>query len=284
MFPIWRERTILSMFHVGLLLLLLLLVTSTITSAWTITTPPRRTTRQSLSFRRCIPQKTKLWASSNNNKLEDISSLRNEYYALRHGQSMANVANIIASNPEMACTNYGLSQIVGQGQAIKAGDSVVEEFQKCPKKYRGILILASDLLRARETGEIVADAVKQASIPLHTDSVVIETRLRERGFGEWDGGSDEHYQDVWNDDAIDPWHTLKGVESVMSVMERSTGCIVDIDKQFKDFMVICVAHGDVLQITQTAFMKMDGSKHRTMEHLETATLRRMPLLAPDNTT
>ena len=206
--------------------------------------------------------------------MENMNSLRNDYFALRHGQSMANVAKIIASNPEIACTTYGLSE-VGQEQATKAGRTVVEQLQDAP--YSQILVLTSDLLRAKQTAETVASAVQEANIPLYTENVVVETRLRERGFGDWDGGSDQHYHDVWKDDVIDPLHEIKGVESVMSVMDRSTRCITEWDAKLEGAMIICVAHGDVLQILQTAFQKLDGSKHRTMEHLETATLRSLSL-------
>ena len=47
------------------------------------------------------------------------------------------------------------------------------------------------------------------------------------------------------------------------------------DQKVKNYMVICVAHGDVLQILQTAFAKIDGSLHRTLPHLETASLRQL---------
>jgi probable phosphoglycerate mutase len=217
------------------------------------------------------------------NQLEESSSLNNDYFALRHGQSLANVAQIIASNPELACHNYGLSE-VGKEQAKMAGATVVELYNtqsQHPQKnynYEGILLLSSDLLRAKETAEIVAEALQAASIPLYYDNVVIETRLRERGFGAWDGGSDKHYPDVWKDDAMDPTHEIQGVESVLSVMDRATQCIREWDTLVPNqMMVICVAHGDVLQILQTAFTKLDGSKHRTLEHLETATLRRLEL-------
>ena len=214
-----------------------------------------------------------IFALSYNNRLENVSSLQNEYFALRHGQSLANVEKIIASSPEIAC-KYGLS-VAGKEQALKAGETVVHQLQN--QKYSGVLILSSDLLRAKQTAEAVAEAVRMSSTPLHTDGVILDTRLRERGFGEWDGGSDNNYNEVWKDDATDPNHEVQGVESVMSVMDRATTCIREWDAEFEDYMVICVAHGDVLQILQTAFCKMDGSKHRTLEHLETATLRRLPL-------
>ena len=94
------------------------------------------------------------------------------------------------------------------------------------------------------------------------------------------------------------------MESVWSVIDRSTRCVMDWDSndqksgknlvvvQWDDnnkenevenenqqqhgghYWIICVAHGDVLQILQTAFNKnIDPSQHRSIQHLETATLR-----------
>ena len=71
---------------------------------------------------------------------------------------------------------------------------------------------------------------------------------------------------------------MRGVESVDSVMNRTTECILDWDTRLQNHLIILVAHGDVLQITQTAFAKMDGSKHRNLDHLETATLRALELM------
>jgi probable phosphoglycerate mutase len=213
------------------------------------------------------------------NHFDAVSSLRNNYYALRHGQSLANVAKIIAANPQIASSKYGLSDL-GKDQAKVAGHTVVEEFQS--NNFDGILILCSDLLRAKETAEVTADAVQNSSSTLYNNGVVVETRLRERGFGKWDGGPDQHYNDVWKDDAVDPTHELNEVESVMSVTDRASSMILEWDKKFENYMVICVAHGDVLQILQTAFSRMDGSLHRTLDHLETATLRYLPLAPKSN--
>jgi glucosyl-3-phosphoglycerate phosphatase len=201
--------------------------------------------------------------------------LKNQYFALRHGQSLANVAKIIASNPDVACHQYGLSEL-GKEQAQKAGMDLVGRFQS-QTKAKGIAIVSSDLLRAKETAQFAAKAVLEAEIPLYTSDIVMDTRLRERGFGEWDGGSDQHYQDVWKDDAVDPSHTIKGVESVWNVTDRATQCVMEWDSELADHWIVCVAHGDVLQILQTAFSKMDPSKHRLLEHLETATLRPLTL-------
>jgi broad specificity phosphatase PhoE len=221
----------------------------------------------------------------NPNLLADVTSLQNSYFCLRHGQSLANVEGRIASNPAKACTSSGLSEL-GHQQAEKAGRDVVEHYQKQNKDeaaaYDGLLIIASDLLRADETANHVLQAALAAGIPVYTDKVVTEIRLRERWFGDWDDTSDANYENVWKDDLIDPSHCLSNVESVDSVMERATQCIVDWDSTSTDsgvqnHCVVCVAHGDVLQILQTAFQKKHGSQHRSLEHLETATLRPVQL-------
>eukprot|EP00532_Pseudo-nitzschia_australis_P008468 CAMPEP_0168167392 /NCGR_PEP_ID=MMETSP0139_2-20121125/2524_1 /TAXON_ID=44445 /ORGANISM="Pseudo-nitzschia australis, Strain 10249 10 AB" /LENGTH=392 /DNA_ID=CAMNT_0008084629 /DNA_START=215 /DNA_END=1393 /DNA_ORIENTATION=- len=260
------------------------------------------------------------------------NELRNRFFALRHGQSLANVAGLIASDPGVACHKYGLSE-EGKKQAKKAGDQLVQDFLRVRKEQQqqsnnndnqnenenslvGIAIVTSDLLRAKETAQFAADAIhshnsqctesngSSDAIPLHSDAIVIDTRLRERGFGEWDGGSDVHYHDVWKDDAIDPGHTMRGVESVWSVTNRATIFVLEWDQNLAEkadkgqqqavveakrgdaaasnpydyYWVVCVAHGDVLQILQTAFSAdMDPSQHRLMEHLETATLRPLEL-------
>jgi broad specificity phosphatase PhoE len=212
-------------------------------------------------------------ASSDTNLLFHRETLRHDFFALRHGQSLANVAHLIASNPNVACDQYGLSA-TGHEQAKAAGVDVVQTYEKCG--YGGIAILSSDLLRARETADAVRDAAEKAGLPIYRDSVVLETSLRERGFGKWDLSSDSNYDTVWEADAMDSSHEVEGVESVDAVMKRATACVSDWDATLPDsttMMVVCVAHGDVLQILQTAFEKKSGVLHRSVDHLETAKLR-----------
>jgi glucosyl-3-phosphoglycerate phosphatase len=239
--------------------MLLLFVVGRRISAWIV--PAGRISKTSLFY---------------SNRLLSVDSLQNTYCALRHGRSLANEAKLISSNPDIATITHGLSK-VGREQADAAGTCVVDYFVR--NKFDGIVILASDYLRAKETAIIVSEAVVAAKLPLLDDGAIIDTRLRERWFGEWDGGSDQHYPDVWKEDAVDPSHTLRGVESVDSVMDRTTECILDWDTRLQNHLIILVAHGDVLQITQTAFAKMDGSNHRNLDHLETATMRPLELMA-----
>lgn len=205
------------------------------------------------------------------NLLQDRLSLRNTFYALRHGRSLANEAGIIAASPEVACSNYGLSP-EGYEQAGKVGEQLLSALEG---QSKNITLVSSDLLRAVETAKTVQKSLDDAGC---IAELTLDPRLRERGFGTWDGQSDSNYNLVWKNDEVDSSHTTDGVESVDSVTRRATSCVADLDGLYKsDHVFVLVAHGDVLQILQTAFLKRDGKFHRQVDHLETAQLRLLQL-------
>jgi len=231
------------------------------------------------------------------NHLLNRPKLNHSYYALRHGQSLANVAKIISSDPQISTVQHGLSD-VGKGQATLAGEMFakqyytnnMEEEDVSSSKYKGVAIFSSDFTRARETASLFCQQLQHCKIPIYTNDIVLETKLRERYFGELNGGPDDQYQKVWDVDCTNPNHTEFDVESANSVLERTTGLVVELDEllssssseeqqQQTKWNVILVAHGDVLQIMQTGFLRHeDAARHRSLEHLETATIRGLPLL------
>jgi broad specificity phosphatase PhoE len=207
-------------------------------------------------------------------------------------------------------------QLVRDFLELRARARAQGRFQQLDEPL-GISVVASDFCRARETAQFLVQAVLDHNENLSEEqrergeaiSLFVQTpdsntlsefiscvpavgithdaRLRERWFGNWDGQSDVHYHDVWKDDLTDPHHTNEGVESVWSVVNRATALVCEWEQRGRDLngrlWVICVAHGDVLQILQTAFCKgMDPAKHRSLEHLETARMRRLVPSLPGN--
>lgn len=208
-------------------------------------------------------------------------TLSNSFFALRHGQSLANVAKIISSDPKISTVEHGLSDL-GKEQAKAAGEKFANSYLATNEDCLGVAIFSSDFTRARETAEIFATELKKKDIPLYNDKVTLESRLRERYFGELNGGPDNRYQDVWDVDCTDANHNEYGVESANSVLERTTKLICDLDDTLqqseKKWACVVVAHGDVLQILQTGFLKHnDARRHRSLDHLETATIRELNL-------
>lgn len=226
------------------------------------------------------------------NKLKALASLKNSYFALRHGQSLANVQKIISSDPSISTVEHGLSAL-GKEQVSASAQLFAQKYHEKGHHHttQPVAIYSSDFTRARETAAIFANILHQSNIPLYHEynekqnhgpnGFHLDTRLRERYFGDWNGKSDTHYHDVWNFDCHDANHQEFNCESVNSVVGRTTELILDIERELQDSpqpcQVILVAHGDVLQILQTAFLMVDGKLHRSLDHLETASVRELVL-------
>lgn len=178
--------------------------------------------------------------------------LKNQYYLMRHGHSLANEAGVIVSAPEVGVAEYGLT-VKGKEQAIESARA---------SGLKPSRIFSSDFKRAVETAEIVSGITKA---PLQLD-----IRLRERFFGTYNGQSDEHYKQVWEKDANaeDPGC---GVELPHNVLARALGVIQSCE-QFTGPLLL-VAHGDVCQILLSWAAGRQPWEHRSLPHMQTAEIR-----------
>ncbi|MFT5664472.1 MAG: broad specificity phosphatase PhoE, partial [Gammaproteobacteria bacterium] len=187
-----------------------------------------------------------------------LNNLKNHYYVMRHGQSLANVDGLIVSQPENGLKSYGLSE-TGR-QQIKAG--IANSSLGASTR-----IIASDFKRTHETAILVHHLLAC------DHNFELDSRLRERNFGEFELGPDDVYSEVWAHDQLDSATEWRGVETVSSVLKRSTAVIFDLEKHFMNEQCLLVAHGDILQILQTAFSELASFRHRELAHLDTAELR-----------
>ncbi|MFA6422428.1 MAG: histidine phosphatase family protein [Candidatus Buchananbacteria bacterium] len=197
------------------------------------------------------------------NHLEELKKVNNRYFIIRHGQSKANVAGIILSHPKNGTTGYGLTEDgkVQVENSIKKNKILNEQTE----------IYSSDFVRAKETAKIV-----QKNIGVK--KITYTASLRERNFGKWEKTSHDNYHKVWLEDAKDPHHKINGVESTANVVDRVTKLILKLEGKYKDKKILLVAHGDTLQILQTAFIKACPSTHRKVKHLEVAEIRELKLV------
>lgn len=196
------------------------------------------------------------------NHLENLPTLKNRYFLMRHGQSKANIKGIIISDPENGILEDHALSDVGRKQAR---DSVAKS-----RLSKDVIIYCSDFSRARETAQIVQEV-------LGAKPVTITHSLRERHFGNWETSDHSNYQKVWDDDAADAAHTNNNVEAVWAVLDRATKFILELEKKYNNQEILLVSHGDTLQILQTGFQKSDPAKHRSLIHLETAEIREVVL-------
>lgn len=160
--------------------------------------------------------------------------LKNRYFILRHGESEANRADVISSNPNVATKIHGLTEL-GKEQAMSAAPSflsmLISGSDSKPPPNRSnaneskfyINIISSDFTRAKETAEVFRECLirhlKKEVVVLDTGSkrsndtgrddrlglyplenivleptIVFDKRLRERWFGTLDGASESKTQ------------------------------------------------------------------------------------------
>lgn len=193
-------------------------------------------------------------------ELFTLPRLENYYFAMRHGHSQANEQSLIVSDPGLGVNSYGLSER-GQRQVLATLAQMPPGFDV------GVKIVSSDFLRARETAAIVAAGLGVL------EPVRFSEQLRERFFGDLEGGSDTRYPEVWDRDAQNPRHSDFNVEPVFDVVRRTIALLMELETFFHGAVVLLVAHGDVLQILQTAFEQLSPSSHRQLPPLEVAQVR-----------
>lgn len=148
----------------------------------------------------------------------------------RHAQSVANVGRWISGWTEIDLTADGVRQARG------LADRVREE------PLAGIL--ASDLLRARHTAEIVADHLQ---LP-----VVFDDGLRERNYGAWTGLPYDALAaqggTAFGETATDPTFMPPGGESLKDHRARALDALARGRLRFGTKPVLVVAHQGTLRV------------------------------------
>jgi len=196
------------------------------------------------------------------NQLRRVSQLRNNYSGMRHGQSKANVQNVIVScidNDDPS--RYGLTDL-GRQQALAAARRAALP--------NDTVICCSEFARALQTALIVATA-------LGATDVMVTEALRERCFGDWEGTASDNYAAVWAADRASPDHSERHVEPASAVLARVTAFVMTLEQRYSGREIVFVSHGDTLQILQAGFSRMNPGQHRDLPHLEPAEIRRLHL-------
>ena len=204
----------------------------------------------------------------------EADKLQNEYFFLRHGQSTANVAEVISSSRSLAYSErHGLTELgydQGFQSATKLLDVLEEQMSKktAPQSQdsttkKKLVFISSPFARARQTAEACLDGLLRRSTGAEDiegriqklgldvqDEVLIEDLLMERYFGRLDNEAIYTYSYVWPLDKFNVTHTAFDVESVAAVCHRWHDLIEKIESVFEDCYIVLTSHADVLQIGQ----------------------------------
>lgn len=178
-------------------------------------------------------------------------------FALRHGQTAWNAAQRVQGQLDVPLDDTGHWQAARLAAAL--ADAGID------------VVVSSDLARARATAEAVARA---AAAPLALDA-----RLRERGFGEFEGLTHSEIEARWPEQAQrwrrrEPGFGPAGGETLEDFQRRCIDAAAAIARGHAGRTIALVAHGGVLDCLYRAAVGADLRAPRSWR-LGNATINRL---------
>ncbi len=202
--------------------------------------------------------------------VEDIkkySVVQNTYYTMRHGEAENNVLRIMSALPS---DKHSLTQ---------KGKEQAKEAAKWLKDKKIDLIIASPLLRTKETAEII-------SKELHLDPKNVEFNegIREYNSGLWNGKSFDDFQKAFaHKDRFDT--KPEGGETYSELKRRMGDFIYGLEKRHVGKNILIITHDSPLFLLKAVVngfnkkqaIELRGSKDHFTENAKPASLDFKPL-------
>lgn len=147
-----------------------------------------------------------------------------------------------------------------QGQAdTPLNDRGREQAQALAEEVNGVdVIYSSDMRRAIETAEVVAERLRL--------DVKVDSRLRERGFGAWEGLTPGEIEASFRE-SFDRWRRGDGfgaddAETHEAFAARIEGFLGDALARHPDETVLVIAHGGSIRVIQAVASGLDYLRDR----------------------
>jgi isoleucyl-tRNA synthetase len=155
---------------------------------------------------------------------KELPASTNRYILVRHGEAENNIRNILNSWPEKEQYHLTLN-----------GRTAVEALAKKLAHESIDVIIASDILRTKETAEIIAQATG-------VEEVVFDERLREVQFGGFNGMNEKDYHAYFpNEASIFTKRPPEG-ESFDDVRARIVPFVLECEKKYSGKTILVVSH------------------------------------------
>lgn len=196
------------------------------------------------------------------NTLKKYSKPSNNIYTvMRHGQAENNVLRVVSTKIE---TEHHLSDL-GRKQVEKKAETL--------NKLGYDLIVASPLVRTRETAEIVA-----AKIGIPKDKIVFDERLREYKAGDFEGRPEDelheflHSRDMFKESAPNG-------ETFYDTKRRLGECLRDLEREYQGKRILIVTHKICSWLLVSAGEKLDPKESEALDlYLDNAETTSLDLL------
>lgn len=158
-------------------------------------------------------------------ELKARTKANNTYFVMRHGEAEHNTTDTISSSPD------------DKNPLTKKGREQVEETLKNLGNID--LIVSSDLMRTRQTSEIIA-----AKLGLSAEAVVYDERLRELKVGIFNGKKWSDYHNYFPTRESRFSSTPEGGETLIDLQNRVMATLFDYEKKYAGKNILFVTHGD----------------------------------------
>ena len=160
--------------------------------------------------------------------------LHNKYYIMRHGQAVSNVKNIVSCWPEKF-----------KNPLTSLGREKVEESAKKIIGKNIDLIFSSDLLRTKQTAEIVGKFLGIKPI--------FDKRLREQNSGVFNGESFQNLKHFFGERGLRRFKIKpqKG-ETYIDIKKRMVNFLKSTDKKYRSKNILIVSHGKPIDLLEAA--------------------------------
>ncbi len=175
-----------------------------------------------------------VWKCNKCGKMESLGSVdalrehtrsTNTYFIMRHGEAESNVRGVVSYKPE---DEFHLT-LKGKTQSKAAGATL--------KKDKIDLIIASPLLRTKETAEIAAEALGIAK-----EDIVYDARIGEVNTGDFNGCAIETYRTYFTSILEKFTKPSPGGENLEAMKLRIGEFLYEIDKKYKGKNILIVTH------------------------------------------
>jgi len=198
--------------------------------------------------------------------IEELAELsppaKNKYFLLRHGGADSNDLDILSSYPEKF-----------DNSLTKKGKAQIEKTASLFKNKKIDLIFSSDVLRTKETSQIVS---KELGLKVNFDE-----RLREWNFGVLNGQPIEKLNQFYANDLDRFKKAPEKGENLTDVRKRMMDFVFDLEKKYKNKNILIVGHGDPLWLLESAGKGLSDEKaieSKNKKYLKNAEARKIEFL------
>jgi isoleucyl-tRNA synthetase len=157
---------------------------------------------------------------------QSVKKSGNTYFLMRHGQAESNAKNVASTT---ATAKNHLTEL-GKAQARKSGISL---------KNKNIdLIITTPILRARETAELVAEAIHYPK-----ENIITDERIREIDVGIFEGRSVKEFHEFFGYSYATMFtQAPEGGETLADMKRRIGDFLYDLEEKHHGKNILIVAH------------------------------------------